>query len=398
MIFPFAGQMKQTKQSLTTPYTDPEAFERLIVLIATLIKYPGVGSSDRTKKLEGRHHHALLEVQDKLQEVADNLGVNVSKCSIHALRKDLGFLRRWGILEQQMYRWGYYLGTGAMNQAELQVAFNALQSQAKYQQDRQVCEVYQTLAKRLRGLELDALYPVRTHIDRVIIYTDPAEMMAQGQYRGTLFEKLEVLEKAISIGQAVEVYRCRNPYKVGDNRYLQIYPLQLVYSEIAWYLLHEDCQTKHLALSRLDRFNDHFKEIAFPKRGAKVQLQSLQVAHQLLESGWGLYLGSSEEQFLEKQGRLKLINVTVRFFPDVMNFILEGEKRHPSQQINVGEKAKNGRPSYVDYTVELPRRSLNEFCYWTCRFMGNAQFLSPVELINKHKNMAYDLLNRYSEV
>jgi hypothetical protein len=42
-----------------------------------------------------------------------------------------------------MYRWGYYLGTGAMSLAELQVAINALNSQAKYQQDTQVNRIYQ---------------------------------------------------------------------------------------------------------------------------------------------------------------------------------------------------------------------------------------------------------------
>jgi len=41
------------------------------------------------------------------------------------LRKDLETLRRYGILDRQMYRWGYYLGTGALRRDELQVAFNA---------------------------------------------------------------------------------------------------------------------------------------------------------------------------------------------------------------------------------------------------------------------------------
>jgi len=31
-------------------------------------------------------------------------------------------LRRYGILDRQMYRWGYYLGTGALRRDELQVA------------------------------------------------------------------------------------------------------------------------------------------------------------------------------------------------------------------------------------------------------------------------------------
>ncbi|WP_335209431.1 hypothetical protein [Nostoc sp.] len=67
----------------------------------------------------------------------------------------------------------------------------------------------------------------------------------------------------------------------------------------------------------------------------------------------------------------------VRFFPEVMEFIQEGEKRHPKQKIELGPKGKNGKPTYVDYIVKLPKRSLEEFCRWVYRFMGNAQFISP---------------------
>ena len=90
------------------------------------------------------------------------------------------------------------------------------------------------------------------------------------------------------------------------------------------------------------------------------------------------------------------MDVSVRFFPAVMAFVQEAEKRHPSQVIREGAKTPDGRPAYVDYTVKLPGRSLNEFCYWICRFMENAKFLSPLELVEKHRKMADDLLTHYS--
>ncbi|MHC5827074.1 MAG: hypothetical protein ACYT04_67180 [Nostoc sp.] len=37
----------------------------------------------------------------------------------------------------------------------------------------------------------------------------------------------------------------------------------------------------------------------------------------------------------------------------------------------------HSKPTYVDYIVKLPERSLEEFCRWVYRFMGNAQFMSP---------------------
>ncbi|MBD6615342.1 WYL domain-containing protein [Komarekiella sp. 'clone 1'] len=388
------------KKPVTHPYTDLQAFERLMLLIATFVRYPGVGSSNLNNSIEpksGDCHDALTEVSVRLQEVARDCGIDLPTYSLHTLRKDLRTLRRYNILDSRIYRWGYYLGTGAMSLMELQVAFNALSSQAKYQQDPQVNKIYQILMQRLRGLNLadEIVYPVRAQINRAIIYTDPEEMMADSKYRGTLFEKLEQLESAIIRGQAIEIYRSRNAYQQGITEFLNIYPLQLIYSDVAWYLLHEDCQNGHLATSRLDRFTEHFKLLGSKGRDLTEQWQSLQVAHELLENGWGLYLGKQEEQSLERQGKLDFINITVRFFPDVMVFIQEGEKRHKSQKISFGAKTPDGKPSYLDYSLKLPPRSLPEFSRWVYRFMGSAQFLTPKELVEKHQQVAQELLARY---
>lgn len=131
------------------------------------------------------------------------------------------------------------------------------------------------------------------------------------------------------------------------------------------------------------------------ERDSTARSQSLQVAHQLLENGWGLYLGQEEEQSLERLLKLDFINVTVRFFPDVMMFIQEGEKRHKSQKISLGAKTPDGKPTYLDYSLKLPPRSLGEFSRWVYRFMGSAQFLKPKELVEKHVSSAQQLLARY---
>jgi predicted DNA-binding transcriptional regulator YafY len=389
------------KNPTTHSYSDIEAFRRLMLLIATLILHPGTGSndsSDGTNTKSGDHHNALTEVLVHLREVAGDCGFNLPNYSVHTLRKDIQALRSYNILSGHVYRCGYYLGTGVMSWAELQAALNALGSQAKYQQDPQVDRIYQRLMRRLRGLNLaeELTYPVRSQIDRAIIYTSPEEMMADSRYRGTLFEKLEQLEKAIIQGEAVEVYRSRNPYNNGIPEYRTIWPLQLIYSDIAWYLLHEDYQNGHLAISRLDRFSGHFNLLNVQSRGSTRQRKSLQVADQLLEAGWGLYLGKIEEQRLERLGELDFVDVTVRFFPEVLSFIQEGEKRHKSQKISPGPKSLDSKPTYLDYSVKLPPRSLNEFSYWVYRFMGNAQFLTPTELAQKHKQLARELLARYS--
>ncbi|BAZ46095.1 hypothetical protein NIES4102_31230 [Chondrocystis sp. NIES-4102] len=338
-------------------YTNAQALERLLLLIATLIKYSGVGCPDELEKYDTQHHNALKLVQLKLQALALSLGINLPEKypAIPTLRKDLEILRDYQILDRRMYRWGYYLGTGVMDKRELQAAFNALESQAIYQGHPEFRKTYYTLKKRLLNFEFEEqqnfFYPVRQHLNRTIDYTDPQEMMAQGNYRHTLFHQIELLETAIIKGQAIELSRAVDLYQENKIGLITVYPLQLIYYDIAWYLIYENCRNNTLAVGRINRFQDYLKIInAYPSKTITQQQISLNNAHQLLQNGWGLKLGKGEEQQLELAGKLDLIVVKVRFFPPVSAFIAEGELRHPQQIIKKS-------PEYLDYTINLPPRS-----------------------------------------
>lgn len=291
------------KKPTLHPYADRLAFERLMLLIATLVQHPGVGAVDRDSLITDTGcHDALVAVQAQLQAIAVAAGIELPKDypATPTIRKDLETLRRYGILDRRMYRWGYYLGTGAMSQDELRVAFSALTSIAKYQGDPQVRRIHQTLAKRLRGLDLELkgqfFYPVRQQLNRAINYTDPEEMRAKGENRDTLFHQLDLVEQAISQGQAIEISRSRDFYDKHRVGLIQVYPLQLIYYDIAWYLIYEYCSNGHLAVGRVNRFRDYCKVLSSPRRGLPAQQQSLSNAHKLLENGWGLDLGEPEAQ------------------------------------------------------------------------------------------------------
>lgn len=159
----------------------------------------------------------------------------------------------------------------------------------------------------------ELFYPVRAHFNRAIIHTDPGEMMLKQQNRNTLFHELEALESAIFRGLPIEVYLSRTPYN-GQATYRQVYPLQLLYHDIAWYLMMENFDNGHLAISRIDRFKNHLKMLNSTGRGLEAQRNSLDIAHHLLGNGWRLSLGNPTEQQLERQGTLPLITVKVRFF------------------------------------------------------------------------------------
>ena len=371
-----------------------------MLLIATLVQYPGVGCAESDERQEG-HHDALQAVQQRLREVAATLQVDWKEGypATPTIRKDLETLRQYGILDRRMYRWGYYLGTGAMSREELRVAFEGLASAAKYQGNPQVRRVYQKLSKRLRGLDDlrpgEFFYPIREQLNRAIVHTDPDEMMALGEYRDTLFHQLDVVEGAIATGQAIEISRSSDPYGRGRVGCLQVWPLQLIYHDIAWYLIYEYCSNGHLAVGRINRFKDYCKIVTPLGRGIAAQQQSLQTAHKLLQSGWGLYLGEPEEQLCELQGKLTLETIKVRFFAPVAAFILEGDRRHPTQKIRRGPKDSYGTTTYVDYTVILPPRSKKEFLLWVYRHLDNAQILSPPDLVEQHRTAAIALVARY---
>ncbi len=378
-------------------YSDLTSFDRLLLLIATLVHYPGIGS--RSAKTT-REQDSLASLRQQMQALASTLNLPEPDCSVHTLRKDLAALRSYGILDRNRHDWGYYVGTGAMNREELQFALNALSSQAKYQGDAQARRIYQTLSQRLKSLNLESkgelFYPVRAHLNRAIVHTDPEEMMRQQQHRDTLFHALDALESAILNGLPIELYLAKTPYK-HPSTYRHVYPLQLLYHDVAWYLVMEDCDNGHLALSRIDRFKNHLKPLQEAGRGLEAQQKSLHLAHQLLQDGWGLNLGNPVEQQMERQGTLPLIAIKVRFFPPASRFIEEGERRHPKQKLIPGPPdEQTGELTYLDYSIKLPERSLNEFSFWVARHLENAQVLAPPNLVEKYRQSAQQLVARYT--
>jgi hypothetical protein len=382
--------MANPPQANPEKYFSRNAFERLMMLIATLVRVPGVGYLDREETDSGQHS-ALEEVHRYVLETAEQQGVTLSKCGPHSLHRDLKALRDYGILDQRMYRWGYFLGTGALNPTDMAMVLNVLHSQASYQRDPQIKHLYERLSKRLKGAadKESLFYPVRAQWNRSIVEVDPVERMGRGLGPRSLLDALDVVEEAILNGQALELCRQANPFGDTVSTKFQAWPLQLLHYDIAWYLIYQYCNDNHLAVSRIDRLSDDYRVLTDRTRSLDEQRRNLKLAHELLENGWGLLLGKPEDQRLELQGKLEQIQVRVRFYPKVMGFIAEGALRHPSQKIQKGPlDPATRKPAYLDYIVTLPMRSIQEFSFWVYRFMGNAQVIAPDWLAQQHLEAA----------
>jgi len=386
------------KKATLHPYSDQLSFDRVLILIATLIQYPGIGCPDES---ENGPHNALQEVQEKMRSLASRLEINFPEGypAIATIRKDLETLRKYKILDQSMYRWGYYVGMG-INQEEFKVAFNALLSQAQYQHNPLAKHLYQKLEKRLRALNLDLkgelFYPVYQQLNRSIVDTDPDEIIRKKKIApNTLFGQLPLVEDAILQGHAIEVHRPQDFYDQKREGFSQIWPLQFIYHDIAWYLIYEVCETGLLAVGRVNRFSNNCKTLE-PRRDLEVQKTRLNTAHQLLKNGWGLNLGNLEQQQQELNGTLSLELIKVRFYHPVTRFILEGENRHINQKVfSYPKKAENEDITHVDYQIKLPPRSRREFMLWVNKHLDKAQVLAPPELVEEHRKAAQALLDRY---
>ncbi|MCY7367596.1 MAG: WYL domain-containing protein [Chamaesiphon sp.] len=386
------------KQSHSHPYQDRTALNRLLLLIALFIRSPGIGYPDEDDPAPtAAHHNALVAVAAGLKQLSIDLNLEIAAYSLPTLRKDLEFLRKCGVIEERMYRWGYYLGTGVFSPPELPIALQAIKDIGERLGDPAIENLYHKLAKRMRGLQLSdvALYPVRSQLNRGIVCTNPAQMHELMVDRETLFDRLSELETAIVTGQGIEIYYARSPDPTDSARHWQIYPLQLLYYEVAWYLICEEIDSGYLAAIRLDRLSSHLRQLPdLPPRGKLAQLDRLKVVERLLKNGWGMSLGTKQQQLQELNGG-STIEVKVRFFEEVAPFIREGEKCHPRQQIKVGRKTADGRLIFINYSAILPERSLDEFFRWVRRFGSQALVLAPKKYVEEFEHEAKLLVERY---
>jgi len=177
-----------------------------------------------------------------------------------------------------------------------------------------------------------------------------------------------------------------------------IIPLQLIYYNIAWYLIYENCANNQIIIGRLNRFSDYFRILSTAGRSILAQKESLKKAEKLLNDGWGLNLGNLEEQELELKGELQLEKIKVRFHPPIADLIIEGDLRHPKQRIKVTKNQHNGQISFVDYFISLPSRSLNEFLYWLQKYSSSVEVIYPEHLRKRHEQGALQLYQRYQKM
>lgn len=372
-------------------YEEPIAFDRLMLLVALLVETPGSGAIETG---------GLAAIGEALRDRAAALGrpFPADYPSIPTLRKDLATLRAYGLLGDRMYRWGYYLGAGALTAAELTTALNGLRLLAIDLGDPKVGERLGPIQSRLKSWDQDQegrlTYPLRRSLSRPVSEQDPITRLEQGQGWDRLVEQLDAIEEAILDGQAIELKVARSPQLDDRGERERLYPLQLLFYDVGWYLLYEKLDSGQFATRRIDRLSAEVRWLPMPPRGLRIQRQRLRKATGLLSAGWGLFLGEAADQIRELAGQEPLQLVVVRFRPPTARFIAEGDRRHPTQRLT-WESGTSGEPSGLEFSVKLPRRSLGEFERWVRRYGSDAVVLEPPELVARFRQMAIALAQAY---
>jgi hypothetical protein len=336
-----------------------------------------------------------------------------------ALRKDMEqILKPYGILPGFRLRRGYFLGSGLLSERELLRVASLLQSQVKHIQDPAALSLLSTLQTRLRSSQrdLEQLYPVRAIGNRTIINPDllPRDPIARHPER---------LEADIETGQLLELNRFVGVGRFTDSPtgFLQAWPLQIVFHNIAWYLGYEIAtgpQAGLLQFERLDRlFRGHPQSA---QRSQTAQRQALQRLQRLYLASGGLYLGSDpqqQRQFLspDPQGRAAATLLLELWFSDrIFAFISEGTQRFPRAQMKMSPRL-TPNPSPAEslfcltqspdplhphrFQVQLPlwAREDRDLWRWILGFEDGVRVVAPEVMVEKVKAAAAAISALYKD-
>lgn len=386
-------------------YSDKQVFERLIGTIRFILHYPFLPNTGGG---------SLETLTQSLAQAGVIYHPQSEKATI---RKDIEkVLKPYRILAGFPMRNGYFAGTGILSKSELIKVFDIIQSQANSLNDPQALVIYETFKQRLLQTHIidntENIYPVRAIANSSIV--DPKHL-----HSSALSNQPE-LETAIIEGRLLELKRLAGvgKYQGDEQNFFLAYPLQIVFSNLAWYLGYECVSGETPGLLRFERLDRLF--LARPQtqqRTTEAQEKSLKKLHNLLKASAGMHLGNSatdQQQFLsaDQQKRLGVcVTVELWFNDQVYPFITEGTKRfaHMKMSPPVHNTRTNLPKSLFSLTrtgdrhfphrfqAIFPQWTLNDFDLWRwiLGFGGNVKVVAPQELVTRVKEIAQGIVANY---
>ena len=323
-------------------------------------------------------------------------------------------------------RHGYAIGTALLSAHRLREIHGVVSQAAGRLDDPTAQDLLRELEQRLAwgGIAVDGSPPVRAFANRSIVSSAlvrPDSLAAERQ--------AEALETAIVERRRIELERYASVGSFADspNGSFRVWPLQLLFHNIGWYLVFEEdspgqeeglirCERlDRLALRRSERGN---------RRSDEAHSQALRRLELLLHHSGGIYFGSDIKSQLRltspnAQLRAKQL-VTLRCYCQgwCFAFIREGLQRYPIEHTRFSKRLSADQwwhhpkaPHVLDpgdtadthpYPVELdlPAWTLQrdiDLRNWLFGFGAGIRIDSPIELREEHQQRLLEALAVYPQ-
>jgi predicted kinase len=310
------------------PMGDRPVFLRVMTLLRHLLQVP----FDRPAEGGGTLHQHLINATAAIP------GAYLPG-ETATLRKDLEkILTPYGFRNRNdNVRHGYCLGTALFSPPRLRELHQVVRQAAGRLADPSAQDLLAELDQRLgwAGISADGLPPVRSYARHAVVDTALVRPDSLAAPR-----RAEAIEAAIVEHRRVLLQRYTG---VGSNPdspegELRVWPLQLIFHNVGWYLLYEDDQIGQaqglIRSERLDRLGLRSAHGNLRRTGEQHAAAVARLERLLHHSG-GVYFGSDREQQLavaspSAQRRSQAL-VTLRFrcAPWAFAFIREGLQHYP---------------------------------------------------------------------
>ena len=314
------------------PMGDGPVFLRVMTLLRHLLQVP----FDRPAERGGNLHQHLITATEAIP------GAYLSG-ETATLRKDLEkILTPYGFRNRNdNVRHGYCLGTAVLSPPRLQELHNVVRQTAGRLADPSAQDLLAELDERLgwAGISADGLPPVRSFARHAVVDTALVRRDSLAAPR-----RAEAIEAAIVEHRRVLLQRYPGVGSFADSPdgELRVWPLQLIFHNVGWYLLFEEDQVGReqglIRSERLDRLALRNAQGDL-RRSPEEHDSALARLERLLYHSGGIYFGADLGQQLviashSAQRRIQSLQ-TMRFCcaPWAFAFIREGLQRYPIEHI-----------------------------------------------------------------
>ena len=310
------------------PMGDGPVFVRVMTLLRHLLQVPFDRPAERGSNL---HQHLITATETIPGAYLPGETATLRK-DLEKLLTPYGFRNR-----NDNVRHGYCLGTAVLSPARLREVHNVVQQAAGRLADPSAQDLLAELDERLgwAGISADGLPPVRSYARHAVVDTQLVRRDSLAAPR-----RAEAIEATIVEHRRVLLQRYPGVGSFADSPAgeLRVWPLQLIFHNVGWYLLFEEDQVGReqglIRSERLDRLA-MARGDGDLRRNPEQHAAAINRLERLLHHSGGIYFGSDLEQQLavassSAQRRSQAL-VTLRFCcsPWAFAFIREGLQRYP---------------------------------------------------------------------